>query len=65
MYAARRKLNGLTNLTTELNADGKYDGSGGYDVALANPPYYSGFRIATHFLTAGRIACVQAESCWS
>jgi 16S rRNA G1207 methylase RsmC len=50
------ELNGLTNLTTELNADGKYDGSGGYDVALANPPYYSGFRIATHFLTAGRIA---------
>ena len=50
------ELNGLTNLTTELNASGNYSGAGGYDLALANPPYYSGFRIASHFLTAGRDA---------
>jgi 16S rRNA (guanine1207-N2)-methyltransferase len=49
-------LNGLANLTTELNADGKYAGAGQYDVALANPPYYAGFRIARHFLTAARDA---------
>lgn len=48
------KLNGLANVTTELNAAGNYKGSGKFDVALANPPYYSGFRIARHFLTAGR-----------
>ena len=50
------QLNGLTNLTTELNAAGGYAGAGSYDVALANPPYYSSFRIARHFLIAGRDA---------
>jgi 16S rRNA (guanine1207-N2)-methyltransferase len=50
------ELNGLGNLTTELNAAGGYDGAGTYDLALANPPYYSGYRIAVHFLSAGRDA---------
>jgi len=50
------ELNGLNNLTTELNADGGYQGSGEFDVALANPPYYADFRIAEHFLVAGRQA---------
>lgn len=50
------ELNELTNLTTELNADGNFVDAGSYDLALANPPYYSGFRIARHFLTAGRAA---------
>jgi 16S rRNA (guanine1207-N2)-methyltransferase len=49
------ELNGLTNLTTELNAEGSYAGKP-FDLALANPPYYSSFRIAQHFLTAGREA---------
>jgi 16S rRNA (guanine1207-N2)-methyltransferase len=48
--------NGLTNVTIELNAEGNYAVAGQYDFALANPPYYSGFRIAEHFLTAGREA---------
>jgi 16S rRNA (guanine1207-N2)-methyltransferase len=48
------ELNELTNLTTELNAAGNYARAGCYDLALANPPYYSGFRIARHFLTTGR-----------
>jgi 16S rRNA (guanine1207-N2)-methyltransferase len=47
------ELNGLHNVTTELNADGNYAGAGSYDLALANPPYYAGFRIARHFLMAG------------
>jgi 16S rRNA G1207 methylase RsmC len=47
------ELNALSNVTTELNANGTYAGAVQYDVALANPPYYSGFRIASHFLTAG------------
>jgi 16S rRNA G1207 methylase RsmC len=50
------ELNGLANVTAELNASGGYEGAGTYDLALANPPYYSGFRIAEHFLTAGRDA---------
>jgi 16S rRNA G1207 methylase RsmC len=50
------ELNGLSNLTTELNASGGYAGAGAYDLALANPPYYSSFRIARHFLVAGRAA---------
>ena len=49
-------LNGLKNITTELNAAGRYIGAGSYDLALANPPYYASFRIAEHFLTAGREA---------
>jgi 16S rRNA (guanine1207-N2)-methyltransferase len=50
------ELNALTNLTTELNADGNYKHLKSYDLALANPPYYSGFRIARHFLAASRSA---------
>lgn len=50
------ELNGLTNVTTELNADGNFASAGDYDLALANPPYYSGFRIARHFLAAGYAA---------
>jgi 16S rRNA (guanine1207-N2)-methyltransferase len=48
-------LNGLTNVTTELNAEGRFLGAP-FDLALANPPYYSSFRIARHFLIAGREA---------
>jgi 16S rRNA G1207 methylase RsmC len=50
------ELNGLGNLTVELNAEGKYAGAGSYDLAVANPPYYAGFRIARRFLMAGREA---------
>jgi 16S rRNA (guanine1207-N2)-methyltransferase len=49
-------LNGFTNVTVELNADGNYQGAGQFDLALANPPYFAGFRIARHFLTAARQA---------
>jgi 16S rRNA G1207 methylase RsmC len=50
------KLNALTNLTTELNAAGKYVGAGTYDLALMNPPYFSNFRIAELFVDAARDA---------
>ncbi len=50
------ELNNLGNVTTELNAAGGYQGAGSYDLALANPPYYASFRIAEHFLLAGREA---------
>lgn len=66
------ELNGLTNLTTELNAEGNYAGAGEYDLALANPPYYSGFRIAERFLRAahdtlkpgGRLLVVTKSPDW-
>jgi 16S rRNA (guanine1207-N2)-methyltransferase len=50
------EFNRFTNVTTELNARGDYFGAGTYDLALANPPYYANFRIAKHFLIAGRQA---------
>jgi 16S rRNA (guanine1207-N2)-methyltransferase len=50
------ELNGLTNITTELNASGGYIRAGSYDLAVANPPYYASFQIAEHFLVAGRVA---------
>lgn len=50
------QLNGLANVTAELNAHGGYQGAGEYDLVLANPPYYAGFRIARHFIEAGREA---------
>jgi 16S rRNA (guanine1207-N2)-methyltransferase len=48
------ELNGLLNITTELNASGEYLGQGTYQVVLANPPYYAAFQIARRFLLAGR-----------
>lgn len=50
--ATSAELNGLTNLTTLLAHDGHYDCDGEMDVALGNPPYYSGFRIARLFCEA-------------
>lgn len=49
------ELNGLTNLSVELNANGGYVVRAA-TISLANPPYYSSFRIARHFLIAGRDA---------
>jgi 16S rRNA (guanine1207-N2)-methyltransferase len=66
------QMNELANIATELNATGPYVGTGTYDLALANPPYYAGFRIAEHFLTAahealcpgGRILVVTKNPRW-
>jgi 16S rRNA (guanine1207-N2)-methyltransferase len=49
-------MNALANLSTELNADGNYQNAGDYNLAAANPPYYSTFRIARHFLTSAQAA---------
>ena len=58
--AARRAGASSRIFTTELNAGGNYAGAGSYDLALANPPYYAGFRIARRFLT-GRPRCPPAQ----
>jgi 16S rRNA (guanine1207-N2)-methyltransferase len=52
-WAAER--NGLRSFEARLNADGSAVEAGEYDVVLANPPYYSHFRLAEHFAkTAAR-----------
>jgi 16S rRNA (guanine1207-N2)-methyltransferase len=49
-------LNGQENVTALLDAEGTCDLPGSYDLFLANPPYYSNYRIAEIFLDAGRRA---------
>jgi 16S rRNA G1207 methylase RsmC len=44
------QLNGLANLTASLNADADPGTEASFDLVLANPPYYSRFRIAEIFL---------------
>jgi 16S rRNA G1207 methylase RsmC len=46
------ELNGLTNVSTLLNATGDYPGAGTFDLALANPPYYGDHEIAERFVAA-------------
>ena len=38
------------NLAAALDCDGRTIGSAAYDLVLANPPYYSDFRLAQLFL---------------
>ena len=45
-------MNGLDNLTVALECEGNVPEPGSYDLALANPPYYSDFRIAELFVEA-------------
>jgi 16S rRNA (guanine1207-N2)-methyltransferase len=49
---AGAELNGLANVTVELNATGEYGQPNRYDLALANPPYYGDFQIAERFIEA-------------
>jgi 16S rRNA (guanine1207-N2)-methyltransferase len=50
------ELNGLGNLTVALEARGRVPEPGSWDLALANPPYYSDFRLAELFVEAARLA---------
>ena len=52
--AAGALLNGLSNVTVELNCRGDYLGAGAFDLAVANPPYYADFRIAELFIAAAQ-----------
>jgi 16S rRNA G1207 methylase RsmC len=47
-------LNGLTNVTAELNAKGKYTDAGTFDLALANPPYFGDSEISARFVAAAQ-----------
>ncbi|MEI6036678.1 MAG: methyltransferase [Planctomycetota bacterium] len=48
--------NSLPNISVAMEAHGNVPEPGSYDLALANPPYYSDFRIATLFVEAARRA---------
>lgn len=48
--------NQLPNLSVALETDGCVPDPGGYDLVLANPPYYADFRIAEMFVESARIA---------
>ena len=48
--------NGLGNVTVALEAEGRVPEPGSWDLALANPPYYSDFRLAELFVEAARLA---------
>ena len=48
--------NGLAGVSVMLNADGDCDTPGSYDLALANPPYYSHGQISRLFIDGARRA---------
>ena len=48
--------NGLHRITTQLEAAGHCDDPGTFDLVLANPPYYSNYKIGEIFLQATRTA---------
>lgn len=69
-WAAER--NALRSFEARLNADGSAVEAGEYDVVLANPPYYSNFRLAELFAKtaaralriAGRLLIVTKQPHW-
>ena len=48
--------NGITTLTTQLEAAGRVTEPETYDLVLANPPYFSNFKIAEVFVNAAMAA---------
>jgi 16S rRNA (guanine1207-N2)-methyltransferase len=50
------EANGLTGIRAELDAEGSSVAAGYFDLAIANPPYYSNFRIADIFMRTATIA---------
>jgi 16S rRNA G1207 methylase RsmC len=70
LWAADR--NGAPSLTATLDCQGSSVAAGTYDLVLANPPYYSDFRIAQLFLniaaralrSGGRLLLVTKTSQW-
>jgi 16S rRNA (guanine1207-N2)-methyltransferase len=66
------RLNALAGVTVELNASGTSREDCSFDLALANPPYYSDFRIARLFVdtahralrSGGRLILVTKRPAW-
>lgn len=67
---ARR--NGLANIEVRLDAEAACDEPGTFDLAMANPPYFSNYRIAEIFVRgalaalnpAGRLMIVTRQPAW-
>jgi 16S rRNA (guanine1207-N2)-methyltransferase len=65
-------INGVRNVQTELNCDGRLMCADRFQLLLANPPYYSNFRIARQFLETairylepgGRVIVVTKSPAW-
>jgi 16S rRNA G1207 methylase RsmC len=53
---AGAERNNLTGFTTQLEAEGRIEPAGCFDLVLANPPYFSNFRIAEVFVQAAKTA---------
>ncbi|MFM9011713.1 MAG: class I SAM-dependent methyltransferase [Planctomycetota bacterium] len=47
--------NELANVTVALESEGRVPEPGSWDLALANPPYYSDFRLAELFVESARL----------
>ena len=66
------EINGLTNITYEVNHTGVYGEPNSFDMALANPPYFADFQIAELFINAairslrpeGRLVLVTKQPKW-
>jgi 16S rRNA (guanine1207-N2)-methyltransferase len=64
--------NGVSSLTARLDADGSSVPAGHFDLVLANPPYYSNFRLAELFVSiaaktlrpCGRLLLVTKSPDW-
>ena len=50
------RLNGIERITTRLDASAHIEQPGTFDLVLANPPYYSDYRISEIFLKGARRA---------
>lgn len=50
------ELNRLPRVAARITCDGACDQPGTFDLAVANPPYYSDFRIASLFVNTARCA---------
>lgn len=48
--------NGIENFSTQLECRGECKGAGTFDLVLANPPYFSNYRIAEVFLKGAKRA---------
>ncbi len=51
--------NGVTRISTQVASDGVYGEPASFDLAVANPPYYAGNRIAACFVNAADRALKQ------
>jgi 16S rRNA G1207 methylase RsmC len=57
-------LNGLSNVTADVNSSGDYGRPNHFDLAVANPPYYGDFAVARRFVDAAWASLVPGGRLW-